>query len=218
MPVEFKRIEHNPPGGTLAWMAYMFTQSLKATLKGVISAFLMSFPALIVAMFVPGGIIAYAVFVVTIGISTGGLFKDFRINMDGSKRGFTLIELLVVIAIIGILSSIVLVALNGVRDKARDARIIADMSQLRSVAEMLYDGDYDAFTKSDSDVSSLDSDITDQGGSLNIQTELGEANYCAHSGLNRGGYYCISSDGTAEETSTNPGGVGYCDGTTFDCP
>ena len=43
-----------------------------------------------------------------------------------NKKGFTLIELLVVIAIIGILSTIGLVALNGSRAKARDAKRIAD--------------------------------------------------------------------------------------------
>ncbi|MBU0750208.1 type II secretion system GspH family protein [Patescibacteria group bacterium] len=50
--------------------------------------------------------------------------------MKGTQRGFTLIELLVVIAIIGILSSVVLVALNDVRIKSRDSKRIQDMAQV----------------------------------------------------------------------------------------
>jgi len=112
------------------------------------------------------------------------------------KKGFTLIELLVVIAIIGILSSIVLVALRGARNKAKDARIIADMGQIRSVAEVVYDGDYDAL-KTDNDYTTLTADVTSQGGSVTCQQS--GSDYCAYSALNGGGYYCIDSTGAAGE-------------------
>lgn len=45
-------------------------------------------------------------------------------------NGFTLIELLVVISIIALLASVVLVALNGARDKAKITRASADIQQI----------------------------------------------------------------------------------------
>lgn len=55
------------------------------------------------------------------------------------KKGFTLIELLVVIAIIGILSSVVMASLSTARLKARDARRMSDLNQIRLTMEFYYD-------------------------------------------------------------------------------
>lgn len=66
------------------------------------------------------------------------------------RKGFTLIELLVVIAVIGLLSSIVLVSLKGVRAKTRDARRLSDMKQILLALELYYDtyGQYPGYVSS----------------------------------------------------------------------
>ncbi len=55
------------------------------------------------------------------------------------KRAFTLIELLVVIAIIGLLASIVIVNVNGVRDKANIAKTKAQVDEVGKAIIMFWD-------------------------------------------------------------------------------
>lgn len=137
-------------------------------------------------------------------------------------QGFTLIELLVVIAIIGILAGIVLVSLGGARTRARDSRIISDMSQLRTQAEIYYssDGDYSRVVATDEEIGKLDTDISNQNSTLTIQN--GTTEYCAYAPLNAPDtptWYCVDGpEMTAEKTTTNPNTTGNCDGTTYDCP
>jgi prepilin-type N-terminal cleavage/methylation domain-containing protein len=53
-----------------------------------------------------------------------------------SKGGFTLIELLVVISIIGLLSSVIILAVSRSRASARDARRIADIKAIKTAIEL----------------------------------------------------------------------------------
>ncbi|MFA6105294.1 MAG: prepilin-type N-terminal cleavage/methylation domain-containing protein [Patescibacteria group bacterium] len=61
-----------------------------------------------------------------------------------NRRGFTLIELLVVIAIIGLLSTIITVAMGNARLKARDAKRMSDLKQIQTALELYY-GDQNAY-------------------------------------------------------------------------
>ncbi|MBI4049765.1 MAG: type II secretion system protein [Candidatus Doudnabacteria bacterium] len=55
-----------------------------------------------------------------------------------TQQGFTLIELLVVVAIIGLLSSAILVGMGNARIRARDARRLSDVQQVKSGLDVHY--------------------------------------------------------------------------------
>ncbi len=138
---------------------------------------------------------------------------------SGSAAGFTLIEMLVVVAVIGILSSVILNALGPARNKAKDARIIQEVNQARSLAETLYNGTYDNLPNVDpqsslpinnDNLTSLINDIATQGGQLVIRKSISGTSYVMYSQLNtlagtgsvpQTDYYCVDSAGHSDYTT-----------------
>ena len=128
--------------------------------------------------------------------------------------GFTLIELLVVIAIIGILAGIVLVALGGVREGARDTRIMGDMHQIRAQAEIIFSqyNNYKAMFCTSGAVKVLCDDIVDQGGTrpstgipgVEIIKSFSLDKYCAEVELNSGKFWCIDSELRSAQYDLDP--------------
>jgi len=132
-----------------------------------------------------------------------------------THRGFTLIELLVVIAIIGILSSTILVSLGGARQKARDAKRQADLSQLVLAMELDYSDDekYSQYTpeewatagtKIPKDIGTyLDPVSRDPSGpayawinnAIGATTGCGDQQYCVYADLEEAGYFAASPKG-----------------------
>lgn len=127
------------------------------------------------------------------------------------EAGFTLVEMLVVIAIIGVLSATVLTALGPARNKAKDARIISELNQIRAVAETLYDGTYERVSVDNTSIARAAADILKNQGELIISTSDGALNFAAYSKLasNSSVFYCVDSLGIAEETTVEPTG-GVC--------
>ena len=74
---------------------------------------------------------------------------DGRESVTKTISSFTLIELLIVVAIIGILAALIIVSLNTVLPKARDARRKSDLDEIQRAFQMYYvsHGNYpDLFT------------------------------------------------------------------------
>ena len=115
----------------------------------------------------------------------------------------------------------VLSSLSEARLKAKDARTIADMMQMRITAEIMYDenhNSYSGFSCDQSDTSALCKDIAEYAGGKPVIFASGQK-YCAFTPLLvKGYYYCIVSGLNAVTTNINPQEAGYCNGQSFVCP
>ncbi len=102
-------------------------------------------------------------------------------------RGFTLIELLVVISIIGLLASVVLVALNNTRVRARDTKRIADIKQIYTALHMYYQTNgFLPTTATEGQVDPGGWDYSSQGGFLPFLVTDGELSKAPQDPINNG--------------------------------
>ena len=123
-----------------------------------------------------------------------------------TKRGFTLIELLVVIAIIGILSSVVLVSLNTARNKGADAAVKAQLAQIRSQAEIVYDGaspnSYDGVCADTTIIAAVAAAGTAGGGTANCQDDGNEWVVGSPYKGSTTDWWCVDYKGSAKSVPT----------------
>lgn len=134
--------------------------------------------------------------------------------MMEKRKGFTLIELLVVIAVIGLLASIVLVALGQSRAKARNSRRQADIRQLSTAMELYYGDNGDKYLShaAESPVSTIIPSYMPKmpQDPLSTQNYVWVANtsdaqkYCIYATLESpsSGYVCASNAGVFSSATT----------------
>jgi prepilin-type N-terminal cleavage/methylation domain-containing protein len=143
------------------------------------------------------------------------------------NKGFTLIELLVVIAIIGILTTLVIIAVATLRRDAVNTRIQSDVRQLRVLAEAAYDSsaasyvDWSQAATVQSEVTTLLADIDDAHNSSDVAVirETQQKDFCVSAPLHAatGGHVCVDATGVMR-TTTTPCPDEPVDGDPLRCP
>jgi prepilin-type N-terminal cleavage/methylation domain-containing protein len=132
-----------------------------------------------------------------------------------NNKGFTLIELLVVIAIIGLLATIVIVNINGSRNKSYNVAIKSGLDQTRKQAELWHNGNgingYLNLATSSQDATKgvnmllIYNSIIANNSAANFKIYSNATSYCAVATLkgNGAGNWCVDYKGYAGASSSN---------------
>lgn len=122
--------------------------------------------------------------------------------MRNKTTGFTLIELLVVIAIIGLLATVVMVAIGPQRKNARIAAVRASMKNLNTAMQLCANDGVDL-----NDAAANAKVCASGDGSLTVYGALPTA----------GGWSYVTTDKTASDGTFSIGATASGDGVTITC-
>ena len=81
-------------------------------------------------------------------------------KMKNNKKGFTLVELIVVLVILAILAALLIPALTGYIDKAKEKSVIAETRQVVMAAQTLVDEKYGTKDLGDSTAIVIGTDVS----------------------------------------------------------
>lgn len=132
------------------------------------------------------------------------------------KGGFTLVELIVVLVILAILAALLIPALTGYIDRAKEKNVIAETRQIVMAAQTITDevyGEKNNVSSTDLTLSAVEklSEVTITKGKDTINVVNGKVVYVKHESKNgKTGYYTVAGGCTA--TSQNVvGGTAFED-------
>lgn len=145
------------------------------------------------------------------GNGKGNSWYDYFMNKRNrvGQAGFTVVELLIVIVVIAILAAIIIIAFNGMQDRARATALKSD---LRNAATQLEMAKVDAGGNYPADGSEVVASLDKSDGTTYQYTSDG-ATYCITATNSSGGAYHMTNGGSAQDGlcpghSDSPGGGG----------